>query len=146
MVNRWIEGGLTDTLDELGMGAIAFTALAQGMLTDRFTTAGRAAAASASRPSFNTAAAQDPTLIGRIDALAEIARRRGQSLAQLALAWVLRRPTVSSTLVGASSVAQLEENLKALDNLAFDAEELAEIDRYAVDETAVDNWRTVAES
>jgi L-glyceraldehyde 3-phosphate reductase len=146
MVNRWIEDGLTDALDELGMGSIAFTALAQGMLTDRFTSAGRAAAQGSSRPSFSADAADDPKVIERIDALAGIARRRGQSLAQLALAWVLRRPTVTSTLVGASSVRQLEENLKALDNLDFDAEELAEIDRYAVDESAVDNWRAVSES
>ncbi|WP_091532643.1 aldo/keto reductase [Microlunatus soli] len=145
MVNRWIEGGLTDALDELGMGAIAFTALAQGMLTDRFTSAARGTQGS-SRPSFSNDAAQDPRVIERIDALAAIAQRRGQSLAQLALAWVLRRPTVSSTLVGASSVQQLAENLKALDNLNFDDAELAEIDRYAVDESAVDNWRSVSES
>ena len=145
MVNRWIEDGLTDTLDELGMGAIAFTALAQGMLTDRFTSKGRGEQGS-NRPSFSSDAAQDPQMIARIDGLAAIARRRGQSLAQLALAWVLRRPTVTSTLVGASSVRQLEENLQALDNLDFTDEELAEIDSYAVDESDVDIWRKVSES
>ena len=144
----WMAVGATQlvkqVLDDLGMGSIAFTALAQGMLTDRFTSAGRAASQGSSRPSFSADAADDPKVVERIDALAAIARRRGQTLAQLALAWVLR--TATSTLVGASSVRQLEENLKTLDNLDFDAEELAEIDRYAVDESAVDNWRAVSES
>ena len=149
MVNRWIEGGLTDALDELGMGAIAFTALAQGMLTDRFTSRGRADRgdrAQSSRPSFSSETAADPKIIARIDALAEIAHRRGQSLAQLALAWVLRRPTVTSTLVGASSVRQLEENLQALENLDLSDDELTEIDQYAIDETGVDMWRRISES
>src|SRR4051812_46468214 len=93
MMNRWIEDELVPTLDEVGMGAIAFTALAQGMLTDRFTSKGRGEGSS--RPSFSSEAAHDPEVIARIDALAEIARRRGQTLAQLALVWVLRLPTVS---------------------------------------------------
>jgi L-glyceraldehyde 3-phosphate reductase len=143
MVNRWIEDELVGTLDEVGMGAIAFTALAQGMLTDRFTSKGRGEGSR--RASFSHEAADDPEVISRIDALAEIAKRRGQTLAQLALAWVLRLPTVSSTLVGASSVKQLEENLKALDNLDLSDEELAEIDQHAV-ESGVDLWRQVSES
>ena len=143
MLNRWIEGDLVTELNKAGMGAIAFTALAQGMLTNRFTSKGRGEGSS--RPSFSNEAAEDPDVIARIDALAEIATRRGQTLAQLALVWVLRLPTVSSTLVGASSVKQLEENLKALDNLDLSDDELAEIDEHAV-ESGVDLWRTVAES
>ncbi len=143
MVNRWIEDELVDALDELGMGAIAFTALAQGMLTDRFTSKGRGEGSH--RPSFSRDVADDPQVVQRIDALAEIAHRRGQSLAQLALVWVLRLPTVTSTLVGASSVRQLEENLKALENTELSEQELADIDRYAV-ESGVDLWRGVAES
>jgi len=132
MLNRWIEDGLTDALDEVGMGAIAFSSLNQGMLTDRFTTAGRSRGdQGSSRPGLNDRAA-DPSVVARIDALAGIAQRRGQSLAQLALAWVLRRPTVTSTIIGASSVQQVAENLKALDGPELEAEELAEIDRYAV--------------
>jgi L-glyceraldehyde 3-phosphate reductase len=143
MVNRWIEDELVGTLDDLGMGAIAFTALAQGMLTDRFTSKGRSERSN--RPTFAQQAAEDPDVLQRIDALAEIAHRRGQTLAQLALVWVLRLPTVTSTLVGASSVQQLEENLKALDNLELSEDELDEIDRHAV-ESGVDLWREVAES
>ena len=132
MLNRWIEDGLTDTLDELGMGAIAFSSLAQGMLTDRFTSEGRTRGNhGSSRPGLNEHAA-DPEVAGRIDALAQIAHRRGQSLAQLALAWVLRRRTVTSTIIGASSVSQVAENLKALDAPELDEGELAEIDRYTV--------------
>jgi L-glyceraldehyde 3-phosphate reductase len=144
MVNRWIEDGLTDTLDELGMGAIAFTALAQGLLTDRYTTKG-GGEQGPGRPSFTADAAKNAEVVRRLDALSEIARRRGQTLAQLALVWVLRRPTVTSTLIGASSVKQVAENLKALDNLELSEEELAEIDQYAV-EADVDLWRSVSES
>jgi L-glyceraldehyde 3-phosphate reductase len=144
MINRWIEDGLTDTLDELGMGAIAFTALAQGLLTDRYTSKG-GGLQGPSRPSFTADAAKDADVVRRLDGLSEIARRRGQTLAQLALVWVLRRPTVTSTLIGASSVKQVEENLKALDNLELSEEELTEIDSYAV-EGGVDLWRSVSES
>lgn len=145
MVNRWIEGGLTDALAELGMGGIAFTALAQGMLTERFTSQARDAAGS-TRPTFAQQSAHDPQVVARIDALAEIARRRGQSLAQLALVWVLRQPVMASTLVGASSVAQLQENLAALDHADLSDDELADIDQYAV-ESGVDSiWRGVVES
>ncbi|BCI53276.1 glyceraldehyde 3-phosphate reductase [Mycolicibacterium litorale] len=140
LLNRWIEGGLTTELRNAGMGAIAFTALAQGLLTDRYlqSTPDEIARATA-RPSFDDALVTDQVL-EQLRGLAGIAERRGQTLAQLALAWVLRDPTVASTLVGASSVAQLRENLAALDNLEFSADELAEIDRYAT-ESGIDMWR-----
>lgn len=141
LLNRWIEGGLTIELGNAGMGAIAFTALAQGLLTDRYLQAPPADIDRATaRPSFDDALVTDQVR-EQLRGLAGVAERRGQTLAQLALAWVLREPTVASTLVGASSVAQLEENLGALDNLEFSAEELAEIDRYATD-SGIDLWRT----
>jgi L-glyceraldehyde 3-phosphate reductase len=140
LLNRWIEGDLTTELRNAGMGAIAFTALAQGLLTDRYLQSSpdeidRATA----RPSFDDELVTDQVR-AQLRGLAGIAERRGQTLAQLALAWVLRDPVVASTLVGASSVAQLEENLGALDNLDFSADELAEIDRYATD-SGIDLWR-----
>ena len=140
LLNRWIEEELTGTLAEAGMGAIAFTALAQGLLTDRYLKqpAGGVERATA-RPTFDDEQVTDD-VVERLRGLAGIAERRGQSLAQLALAWVLRDPAVTSTLIGASSVAQLDENLGALKNLEFSAEELAEIDRYAV-ESGIDLWR-----
>jgi L-glyceraldehyde 3-phosphate reductase len=140
LLNRWIEGDLTRELGNAGMGAIAFTALAQGLLTDRYLQRPapdieRATA----RPTFDDATVTED-IRERLRGLAAIAQRRGQSLAQLALAWVLRDPAVASTLVGASSVAQLEENLGALDNLEFTPEELSEIDQYAT-ESGIDMWR-----
>ena len=140
MLNRWIEGDLIAELNEAGMGAIAFTALAQGLLTNRYLDKPAAEVARATRrPTFDDALVTE-TVHERLQGLATIAERRGQSLAQLALAWVLRDPTVASALVGASSVAQLEENLGALDNLDFTPEELSEIDRYAA-ESGIDLWR-----
>lgn len=140
LLNRWIEGGLTDELTKAGMGAIAFTALGQGLLTDRYLerAAGDVDRATA-RPTFDDDLVTDEVL-GQLRGLAAIAKRRGQSLAQLALAWVLRDPAVASTLVGASSVEQLDENLGALDNLDFTADELTEIDQYASD-SGIDLWR-----
>ncbi|TQR86562.1 aldo/keto reductase [Mycobacterium hodleri] len=140
LLNRWIEGGLTDELTKAGMGAIAFTALGQGLLTDRYLqrAAGDVDRATA-RPTFDDDLVTDEVL-GQLRGLAAIAERRGQSLAQLALAWVLRDPAVSSTLIGASSVEQLDENLGALDNLDFTADELTEIDKYASD-SGIDLWR-----
>jgi L-glyceraldehyde 3-phosphate reductase len=140
MLNRWIEGGLTTVLADAGMGAIAFTALGQGLLTDRYLhrPADEIDRATA-RPTFDDDVVTDEVR-QRLRGLAVIAERRGQSLAQLALAWVLRDPTVASTLVGASSVAQLKENLGALANLDFTAEELSEIDQYA-SESGIDMWR-----
>jgi L-glyceraldehyde 3-phosphate reductase len=122
------------------MGAIAFTALAQGLLTNRYLDKPAADISRATeRPTFDDQLVTDK-VHERLQGLAGIAEQRGQSLAQLALAWVLRDPTVASTLVGASSVAQLAENLGALDNLEFTPEELSEIDRYALD-SGIDIWR-----
>jgi L-glyceraldehyde 3-phosphate reductase len=138
MLNRWIERDLLDTLEELGVGCIAFSPLAQGMLTDKYLDGipegSRATHGSTLSPDLLT----DETL-AKIRALDEIARRRGQTLAQLALAWTLRDERVTSALVGASSVAQLEANVAALDRLDLTDEELAEIDRYAT-ESEINLW------
>jgi L-glyceraldehyde 3-phosphate reductase len=138
MLNRWIEPDLLDTLGELGVGCIGFSPLAQGMLTDKYLNGipadSRAAENSSLSPDLLTDDAME-----RIRALNELAKRRGQSLAQLALAWTLRDPRMTSTLVGASSVAQLEDSLHALGNLALSDDELAEIDRYAGD-TGINLW------
>ena len=138
MLNRWIEPELLDTLGELGIGCIGFSPLAQGMLTDRYLDGippdSRAAAHTSLSPDLLTDEA-----MSRIRALNEIAAQRGQSLAQMALAWTLRDPRMTSTLVGASSVAQLEDSLAALDKLAFSDDELAEIDRYATD-SGINLW------
>ncbi len=140
LLNRWIEGGLTTELANAGMGAIAFTALGQGLLTDRYLQRPAADVDRATaRPTFDDEVVTDE-VTGRLRGLAAIAERRGQTLAQLALAWVLREPVVASTLVGASSVAQLEENLGALANLDFTTEELSEINEYAMD-SGIDLWR-----
>jgi L-glyceraldehyde 3-phosphate reductase len=140
MLNRWIEKGLTDELAKAGMGAIAFTALGQGLLTDRYLERPVAEIDRATaRPTFDDDVVTEEVR-ERLRGLAAIAQRRGQSLAQLALAWVLRDATVASTLVGASSVAQLEENLGALANLDFTPDELSEIDQYA-SESGIDLWR-----
>ena len=132
LLNRWIEPELLETLGELGVGCIGFSPLAQGMLTDKYLNGipegSRAAENSSLSPALLTEHALE-----KIGALNEIAQRRGQSLAQLALAWTLRDPRMTSTLVGASSVAQLEDSLRALDNLALSDDELAEIDRHATD-------------
>jgi len=132
LLNRWIEDGLLDALGELGVGCITFSPLAQGMLTDRYLDG----IPSDSRAAENTSLS--PELIteeamSHIRALNEIAAGRGQTLAQMALAWTLRDPRVTSTLIGASSVAQLEANVGALDRLGFTDEELAAIEPHAVD-------------
>ena len=140
LFNRWVEPELLDTLEELGAGMIAFTALAQGLLTDKYLD-GIPADARINRPggdSFGREMLSEVNL-ARVRGLNEIARRRGQSLAQMAYAWVLRDPRVTTTLVGASSPEQIRENVGALANLAFSAEELAEIDRFAV-EGGVNLW------
>ena len=138
MLNRWIEHGLLDTLGELGVGCIAFSPLAQGMLTDRYLD-GIPEGSRASRPSSLSPDLLTDETLAKIRALNDLAARRGQTLAQMALAWTLRDPRVTSTLVGASSVAQLEANVGALDNLDFTDEELAEIDRYAT-ESEINIW------
>jgi len=140
MINRWIEGELLDVLAEERIGAIAFSPLAQGLLTDRYLDGVPADSRAAREGSFSQNLLSDANL-ANARALREIARGRGQTLPQLALAWTLRDPRVASALVGASSVAQLDDNLKALDNLAFSPAELAEIDRFAV-EGGVNLWAT----
>ncbi len=140
MLNRWIEKDLLDVLGQEGIGCIVFSPLAQGLLTDRYIS-GVPVGSRASRPgSFSTEMLTEDNLI-KVRALNQVAGRRGQTLAQMALAWTLRDPRVTSTLVGASSVAQLEQNVAALDNLDFSAEELAEIDRYAT-EGGINLWAT----
>jgi L-glyceraldehyde 3-phosphate reductase len=138
MLNRWIEPELLDTLEELGLGCIVFSPLAQGMLTDKYLhgipEGSRATRGSTLSPDL----LRDETL-AKIQALNEIAQRRGQTLAQMAVAWTLRDPRVTSALIGASSVEQLEANVAALDNLEFTDEELAEIDRYAT-ESEINIW------
>jgi len=138
MLNRWIEPELLDTLEELGLGCIVFSPLAQGMLTDKYLhgipEGSRATRGSTLSPDL----LRDETL-AKIQALNEIAGRRGQTLAQMAVAWTLCDPRVTSALIGASSVEQLEANVAALDNLEFTDEELAEINRYAT-ESEINLW------
>jgi L-glyceraldehyde 3-phosphate reductase len=138
MFNRWIEPELLDVLKEEGIGCIVFSPLAQGLLTDRYLD-GVPAGSRASHPgSLSTEMLTEETL-AKIRALNQIAVRRGQSLAQMAIAWTLRKPVVTSALVGASSVAQLEQNVAALDKLEFSPGELEEIDRYAT-ESGINLW------
>ena len=137
MLNRWIEGGLLDELEQQGMGCIVFSALAQGLLTDRYLD-GVPADSRAARDD-STMTGLDDDVLRRVRALNAIAEGRGQKLAQLALQWVLRDPRVTSAVIGASSVEQLDTNLDALDAPALTAEELAEIDRYA-EESGINLW------
>jgi L-glyceraldehyde 3-phosphate reductase len=133
LLNRWIERGLLDVLDAEGIGCIVFSPLAQGMLTDKYLDGvPEGSRASEEGGSFDRGYLTDEN-IERVRALNEIATGRGQSLAQLALAWTLRDPRITSTLIGASSVEQLEQNVASLERLDFDDSELAEIDRYAED-------------
>jgi L-glyceraldehyde 3-phosphate reductase len=138
LLNRWIERGLLDVLERRGVGAIVFSPLGQGLLTDRYLHGIPEDSRVSRGEAFDKGLLSEENL-ARVRALAEIAARRGQSLAQLAIAWVLRDPRVSSALIGASSVGQLEQNYAALSNLEFSAEELAEIDRHAVD-GAINIW------
>ncbi len=132
LLNRWIEPGLLSTLEDLGVGCIGFSPLAQGMLTDKYLDGIPANSRAAENSSLSPDLLTDETL-GKIRRLNELAQRRGQSLAQMALAWTLRDPRMTSTLIGASSVAQLEDSLGALRMLDFSDDELAEIDHYATD-------------
>jgi L-glyceraldehyde 3-phosphate reductase len=145
LLNRWIETeGLLETLGNEGVGCIVFSPLAQGMLTDKYLDGVPEDSRAAREGSFSREFLTDEN-IERLRALNEIAQRRGQSLAQLALAWTLRDERVTSTLIGASSVRQLEENIAALDNLDFDAEELAEIDRHAGD-AGINLWASSSDA
>jgi L-glyceraldehyde 3-phosphate reductase len=140
LLNRWIEDELLQTLGELGVGCITFSPLAQGLLTDRYLH-GIPEGSRASRHGTLTTDLLTEENLAKVRALNEIAGRRGQTLAQMALAWTLRDPRVTSTLVGASSVAQLETNVAALDNLGFGEDELTAIDRYAT-EGGINLWAT----
>jgi L-glyceraldehyde 3-phosphate reductase len=138
MLNRWIEQGLLDVLEELGVGCIGFSPLAQGMLTDKYLRD----IPEGSRASRNGSLSPDllgPQALERIRSLNEIALNRGQTLAQMALAWTLRDSRVTSTLFGASSIEQLEAAVAAVDQLDFSSDELTEIDRHAVD-SGINIW------
>ena len=139
MLNRWIEEELLGTLDDLGAGCIAFSPLAQGMLTTKYLNGVPEDARAAKQGSLSQSLISADN-IARIRALNEIAKRRGQTLAQMATAWVLRDPRVTSALVGARTVEQLSDTLRSLDNLVFSAEELAEIDTHA-QEGQIDLWK-----
>jgi L-glyceraldehyde 3-phosphate reductase len=138
LLNRWIETDLLDVLGREGVGCIVFSPLAQGMLTDRYLDGIPEDSRAAREGSLSREMLSEDNL-ARIRALNEIAAARGQSLAQLALAWTLRDPRITSTLIGASSVAQLEDNVGALARLDFSDEDLAEIDRHAV-EAGINIW------
>jgi L-glyceraldehyde 3-phosphate reductase len=133
LLNRWIEEDLLDVLEREGIGCIAFSPLAQGMLTDKYLGGNVPADSRAAQDRFLTRDMLTPEALTHIEALNAMAQERGQSLAQMALAWTLRDERVTSALIGASSVRQLDENLAALQNLDFTDDELAQIDRHAVD-------------
>jgi L-glyceraldehyde 3-phosphate reductase len=138
LLNRWIEHGLLKVLERHGVGAIVFSPLGQGLLTDRYLHGVPEDSRVRRGEAFDQRLLSEENL-ARVRSLNEIAARRGQSLAQLAIAWTLRDPRVSSTLVGASSVSQLEQNVAALSKLEFSADELAEIEGHAVD-GGIDIW------
>jgi len=140
LLNRWIEGGLLATLDAEGAGCIAFSALAQGLLTDKYLN-GIPADARINKPGGGSLKAEhlSEANLAKVRGLRAIAQQRGQSLAQMALAWVLRDPRVTTALIGASRPEQLRENVAALARLDFSAQELAEIDRHAQD-GGLDLW------
>jgi L-glyceraldehyde 3-phosphate reductase len=145
MLNRWIETeGLLDAAAELGIGVIGFSALAQGLLTDRYLDGVPEDSRAARDPEFDKSWLSEE-MIARLRALNEIASRRGQTLAQLALAWALRDERLTSLLIGASSVDQLEQNVAALDNLSISADELAEMDRHVTASGGVDVWQRARE-
>jgi L-glyceraldehyde 3-phosphate reductase len=139
MLNRWIEPEVLDACGELGLGIIAFSPLGQGMLTDRYLK-GIPEDSRAAKDGFLRRGFINDDNMARIRGLNEIAARRGQTLAAMALAWVLRDSRVTSALIGASSVAQLEANVAAVGNLDFSPEELAEIDTFAV-ESGINIWQ-----
>jgi L-glyceraldehyde 3-phosphate reductase len=140
LLNRWIEQELLGVLEQEGVGAIVFSPLAQGLLTDRYLK-GVPDDSRVRRGNYFSEQLLSDENLARVRGLAEIAARRGQTLAQMAIAWALRDPRVTSALLGASSVAQLEQNVAALQRLDFSDDELTEIDRYAVD-SAVNLWAT----
>lgn len=144
MLNRWIErDGLLDTLEAEGMGAVVFSPLAQGLLTSKYLEGTPEDSRARRAPSFRSGFL-DEAVLERVRALDSIARRRGQSLAQMAIAWALRDPRVTSALIGASRPEQVRDCVAALDNVVFGADELAAIDRHAVD-SGVNLWTASAE-
>jgi L-glyceraldehyde 3-phosphate reductase len=144
MLNRWIEGGLLDVLGETGVGCIAFSPLAQGMLTNKYLN-GIPAGSRASRESSLSEQMLDERTLAHVRALDAMASERGQSLAQMALAWGLRDPRVTSVLIGSSSVAQLDDSLGALERLDFSDDELARIDKHAL-EAGINLWSASGEA
>jgi L-glyceraldehyde 3-phosphate reductase len=143
LLNRWIEHELLDALEEAGAGCIAFSPLAQGVLTDKYLE-GIPEGSRASRPGSLSPDQINEQTLAKVRGLTEIAARRGQSLAQMAIAWTLRDPRMTSTLVGASSVEQLEMNVAALERPDFTVEELDEIDRFAT-ESDINIWAASSE-
>jgi L-glyceraldehyde 3-phosphate reductase len=139
MLNRWIEDELLDVLGREGVGCIAFSPLAQGMLTDKYLDGVPEGSRAAQDKSLDRAMLSEENL-AHVRALHDLAQERGQTLAQMAIAWTLRDPRVTSALIGASSVGQLEDSLGALGGLGFSDEELARVDRHAVD-AGIDLWR-----
>ena len=144
MFNRWIEDHLLEVLEHEGVGCIAFSVLAQGLLTDHYLNGVPPGSRAARESSLTRDMLNDENLV-HIRGLNDIASQRGQSLAQLAIAWALRDTRITSALIGASSVAQLEENVGALKNLELSPQEVADIDQYAVDGN-IDLWRLPATS
>src|SRR3954453_15473913 len=144
LLNRWIEPEVLETCEREGLGIIAFSPLGQGMLTDRYL-GGIPEDSRAAQDQFLKRDFISEENMARVRALNEIAAGRGQALAQMALAWVLRDPRVTSALIGASSVRQLETNVAALERLDFSAEELAEIDQHAVD-AGINIWQQSSEA
>jgi L-glyceraldehyde 3-phosphate reductase len=140
MFNRWTEADhLLDTLDDIGAGCIAFSPLAQGLLTDRYLYGIPPDSRAATGGALSAESITDERL-ARVRALNEIAARRGQTLAELALVWALRDPRMTSLVIGASSVRQLEDNIAALQNMSLTADELADIDQHATDE-GINLWK-----
>ncbi len=142
LLNRWVEEGLLETLDSLGVGCIAFSPLAQGLLTDKYLNGIPENSRAKLDASFSQKFLTQET-IGRVQALNKIANSRGQSLAQMAIAWVLRDKRITSALIGARNVAQLDNSLDALKNTSFSVDELKQIDQYAAD-AGLDLWRSVS--
>lgn len=143
MLNRWVEVDLLDTLEDLGVGCIAFSPLAQGLLTNKYLNGVPEHSRAAAGDSFTRTMLSESNL-AHVRALNDIAAKRGQSLAQMAIAWVLRDPRVTSALIGARNVQQLDDSLNALNTLDFSAEEIALIDQYAR-EGHIDLWRNLSE-
>ncbi|MBS1067399.1 L-glyceraldehyde 3-phosphate reductase [Gluconobacter cerinus] len=143
MLNRWVEVELLDTLESLGVGCIAFSPLAQGLLTNKYLNGTPENSRAAAGDSFARAMLSDEN-IAHVRALNDIAQKRGQSLAQMAIAWILRDPRVTSALIGARNVQQLDDSLDALKNSAFQGEELKLIDQYAR-EGNIDLWRNLSD-